>query len=272
MASADIRRQQVAQRDEPFTEAWQYSENWEAYRQPPSPSPANVGMWERAASLAAGSLLTAYGLFRAQRGRLPLAAFGAMVAGRGLTGRCPMYRALGIDTATRHDGEATVIPAQRGEKIEKAVTINRSAADLYAYWRKLDNLPRIMRHLKGVEVVDQRRSHWVADGALGRDVEWDAEIIKERENEVIAWASRPGGDVDTAGSVRFKTLSHGRGTEVAVALKYDPPAGRLGTLVANFMGLGLTQRIAEDLRNFKRVMETGEMAVADVPSQLAPSR
>lgn len=264
MASTNIRPHRVGDDEEPFTENWQYSENRDAYRRPPSPCPANVGLWERAASLAAGSLLTAYGLFRAQRGRLPLAALGAMVAGRGLTGRCQMYRALGVDTATRHDGGATVIPAQHGEKVEKAVTINRDAAELFAYWRKLENLPRIMSHLKRVDVVDQRRSHWVAEGVLGRDVAWDAEIINERENELIAWRSLPGGDVDAAGSVRFKTLSHDRGTEVAVSLKYDPPAGRLGTLVADFLGLGLTQRIAEDLRNFKRVMETGDVSTVDV--------
>jgi uncharacterized membrane protein len=258
MASPDVRRAPLFNNSAPFADDWQYSENWDAYARPPAQRPANVGTWERVGSLAAGSLLAAYGLFRAQHGRLPLAAFGAMLAGRGLTGRCQAYSALGINTAKCRDGEATVIPAQHGEKIEKAVTVNRSAAELFEFWRNLENLPTIMRHLKRVEVVDQRKSHWAAEGVLGRDVEWDAEIINERENELIAWRSLPGGDVDTAGSVRFTTLSHDRGTELAVSLKYDPPAGRLGTFVADFLGLGLTQRIAEDLRNFKRVMEAGE--------------
>jgi uncharacterized membrane protein len=97
---------------------------------------------------------------------------------------------------------------------------------------------------------------------VGRTVEWDAEIIEDRENEMIAWRSLPGSAVDTAGSIHFKEQSHNRGTQVTVSLKYDPPAGKLGAWLATFTGDGLAQKLAADLRDFKRTMETGELPVA----------
>jgi len=229
----------------------------------------NIGINERLASLVAGTSLAAYGLFRAQRGRLPLAATGAGLFLRGLTGHCGLYERLGVNTSRPSQAggrsaleNATVIPARRGEKVEKAVTINRSAADLYGFWRDVENLPKVMRHLRRVEAKDRQRSHWVADGALGRIVEWDAEIIEDREPEMIAWQSLPGSAIDTAGSVHFKELSHKRGTQVTVSLKYDPPAGKLGAWLATLTGDGLAQKLAADLRDFKRTMETGELPVA----------
>lgn len=229
----------------------------------------NVGMAERVVSIAAGAALAAYGLFRAQRGRLPFAAAGVALATRGATGHCGLYSRLGVSTAESDAGadsnrggeesEATVIPAQHGEKVEKAVTINRSAAELYSFWREVENLPKVMSHLRRVEALDRQRSHWVADGALGRTVEWDAEITGDRENEMIAWQSLPGSTIDTAGSVHFKELSHNRGTQVTVSLKYDPPGGKVGAWIAALTGDGLKQKLTEDLRNFKRQMETGEV-------------
>lgn len=221
----------------------------------------NVGNYERLASMAFGTTLTACGLFRAQRGRLPLAGLGAALVYRGLTGHCSVNRLLGRNSArprARRTDEP-VIPACGGEKIAKSVTINCPASELYQFWRRLENLPKVMRHLKRVEALDGRRSHWIAEGTLGRTVEWDAEITNERENEMLAWESLPGGAVDTAGSVHFKELPHNRGTEVTVSLKYNPPAGKLGAWVATLFGDGLEQKLAGDLTDFKRIMEAGEV-------------
>jgi uncharacterized membrane protein len=234
---------------------------------------ANVGMSERLASLVAGTTLGAFGLFRAQRGRLPLAALGAGLVYRGLSGHCWLYQKLGVNTAEgddehrglfarREHSDATVIPARHGEKVEKSVTIQKLAEELYSFWREVENLPKVMKHLRRVEAVDRNRSHWVADGAFGREVEWDAEISDDRENEMIAWRSLPGSAVDTAGSVHFKELPHDRGTQVTVSLKYNPPAGKVGAWLATLTGDGLASKLAEDLRNFKRTMEAGEIPVA----------
>lgn len=221
---------------------------------------ANVGGRERLLSLAAGTALGAFGLFRGQRGRLPLVALGIALAGRGLTGRCQLYQILGINTASPCvDRHRTVIPAKQGYKVEKAVTINRPVVELYAFWRDLANLPQVMRHLESVEVLDGQRSRWTALGPLGRPFTWDAEIFNDRANELIAWRSIPGGDVDTAGSIHFIPQSHNRGTEVKVSLKYDPPAGKLGAWIASVLGSDLESQIVEDLANFKRQMETGEV-------------
>jgi uncharacterized membrane protein len=193
---------------------------------------------------------------------LALSAAGAGLLWRGITGRCQCYAALGINTAEHNP--ATAIPAKQGYKLERTITVNRPASELYRFWRRLENLPHVMRHLKDVESIDSQRSHWKAEGALGKDVEWDAEILNERENEMIAWRSLPGGDVDTAGSIHFRPLSHNGGTEVTLSMKYNPPAGKVGAQLATLFGEGLEKKLDEDLRRFKQVMETGMAAAPGV--------
>lgn len=149
------------------------------------------------------------------------------------------------------------IPRGQGIRIEKEVTIQRPADELYRYWRNLENLPRIMSYLDSVRVIDPQRSHWVAQAPAGMKVEWDAEIINEVENEVIGWRSVRGADVDNAGSVRFEPAPSGQGTIVRVNLKYNPPAGKLGAVVAKLYGTDPEQTVEQDLREFKRYMESG---------------
>jgi hypothetical protein len=117
-----------------------------------------------------------------------------------------------------------------------------------------------MQHLKDVEVGDDGRSYWVADGPAGSNIKWTAEIINEIHDELIAWKSLPGGDVDTAGSVRFKDAPGGRGTEIHVELQYNPPAGRVGALVAKLFGKDPQREIGNDLRRLKQYLESGEVA------------
>jgi uncharacterized membrane protein len=215
----------------------------------------NIGGSERAFSVAAGLGLAAIGLARGRLSGLALTAMGAGLLWRGFTGRCQCYAALGLNTAAPKHNPAVGVSAQHGYKVEKTITINRRPGDLYQYWRRLENLPQVMSHLKQVQQIDTQRSHWVAEGALGKDVQWDAEIHNERENEMIAWRSLPGGDVDTAGSIHFKP-SHNGGTEVRVSMKYNPPAGKLGAQVAALFGDDLEAKLDEDLDRFKQIMET----------------
>jgi uncharacterized membrane protein len=218
----------------------------------------NVGGIERALSAAAGLGLAIAGI---RRGRLPglvLTGLGAGLLWRGMTGRCQMYAALGLNTAEHNP--ATAVPSRQGFKIEKTITVNRPPSELFRFWRRLENLPQVMRHLKNVETIDNEHSHWKAEGVFGADVEWDAEIINERENELIAWRSLPGGDVDTAGSIHFKPLRDNGATEVALSMKYNPPAGKVGAQVASLFGMGLEAKLNDDLRRFKQVMETGMAA------------
>lgn len=222
------------------------------------PGPANVGEVERAASVAVGGLLVGCGLGCRGWARTALPLLGGALAVRGITGWCAAYSALGIDTAGGRSNAA--IPADRGVKVEEATTIAKPAGELFAFWRRFENLPRFLAHVREVREIDRTRSHWVADAPLGLSVAWDAEVINERPNELIAWRSLPGSQVDVAGSVHFTPAANGGGTEVKVALKYVPPAGRVGHAVAALFGKDPNRQIRADLRRFKSLMETGEIA------------
>ena len=218
----------------------------------------NVGDTERLLSFLGGSALTVLGLSRRSVGGLTLAAVGGSLVFRGLTGHCSVYQTLGIDTRPER-APATSVRAGHGIKVEHSVLINRDPATLYRYWRSLENLGRFMQHLERVEQRDDRHSHWVACGPMGTKFEWEAEIINDKPNELIAWRSVDSSQVDTAGSVHFRELPHGRGTEVRVVLKYDAHEAQLAAPLARLMGQSPSQQIREDLRRFKQVMEAGEI-------------
>jgi uncharacterized membrane protein len=149
----------------------------------------------------------------------------------------------------------------RSGHVKKVITINRPAEELYAFWRNFENLPQFMEHLVTVKGgAENQRSRWVAKAPAGKTVEWDAEIINERPNQLIAWRSLPGSDVENAGSVRFEPCTDGRGTLVKVEFEYSPPGGALGAKVAKIFGEAPEQQVADDLRRFKQLMETGEVA------------
>jgi len=220
----------------------------------------NVADAERWASALGGAALAAWGLRQLKEDRSPagamIAAAGAGLIVRGATGHCPIYSAAGFNTADTDTRVA--LAGSRGINVEHAVTINRTPEELYAFWRRFDQLPRFMSHLVSVKQMDNCRSHWVAKAPAGRTVEWDAEIINEIPGELIAWRTLENADVVSAGSVRFKGAPGGRGSEVRVRLQYGPPAGRLGAVIAWMFGEEPSQVIQEDLRKFKQLMEAGE--------------
>ena len=223
-------------------------------------SKANVGKTERVASGAGGGALLLYGLSRRNLRGMLMAAAGGGVLYRAVTGVCPVYKALRVNTAGSTAGPSASVAHGEGIKVERSVTVNRSVEELYRYWRNFENLPRVMDHLESVTVQDRNRSHWVAKGPAGRTVVWDAEIINERENELIGWRSLEGADIRNAGSVHFTPAPGGRGTEVRVVLEYAPPAGRLGAAVAGLFRESPEVQIREDLRRFKQLMEAREFA------------
>jgi len=146
--------------------------------------------------------------------------------------------------------------------VDATVTVHRPRAELYRFWRNFTNLPRVMTHLQSVTNTTPGRTRWVARAPLGVHLQWEAEVHNEEENELIAWRSLPGGDVDTAGSVHFTPAAGGQGTDVRVVLKYDPPTGQLGATLARWLGQAPEQLVEDDLRNFKRVMEGGGQPAA----------
>lgn len=148
-------------------------------------------------------------------------------------------------------------------KVERTVTIEKPAEDLYRFWRNLENLPRFTRHLKSVKVYDDKRSHWVTGAPLDTSVEWDAVITEDRPNELIAWTSVEGADIANSGSVHFHSAPGDRGTEVKVITNYDAPAGAVGDAIAKLFGKNPKQQIGDELARFKMLMETGEIATTD---------
>lgn len=208
---------------------------------------------EKWGSLITGGAMVLMGLQqRSLRGAL-LALAGGSLAYHGATGQKSLK-----DAAT----EATGL--DKSVRVEKSVTIlNKSPEELYQYWRNLENLPTFMRHLKSVQVIDNTRSHWIADAPLGQSVEWDAEIIKDEANSLIAWASVEGADVENSGFVRFKSAPPGRGTEVKVVMEYMPPGGALAAVAAKLFGKEGKQQIGDELSRFKMLMEAGEIATTE---------
>jgi uncharacterized membrane protein len=225
-----------------------------------TPGSPNVSNPERWLSVVAGAAVAAYGLTRRNVSGAVLAALGSGLVWRGASGHCAVYNTLGISTATdRGDDDHVSVPYGRGVRVEKSVTINAPAEQLFTFWRNFENLPRFMDHLKSVKVLDSKRSHWVAKGPAGSDAEWDAEIINEVPNELIGWRSTEGSQIDNAGSVHFTPAVGGRGTTVKVVLRYDPPAGVVGAAIAKLFGEDPAHQVMEELRTFKQLMEAGEV-------------
>lgn len=157
-----------------------------------------------------------------------------------------------------------------GIRVKSAVTVGRPVGEVYAFWRNFVNLPRFMSHLESVQVLDESRSHWTALGPAGIRLEWDAETVEDRPDEIISWRSLPGGQVDTAGHVRFKSAPAGRGTEILVEMRYDPPGGVVGASIAKLFGESGQEVVTRDLQAFKAVLETGDVVHSDASMYTRP--
>jgi uncharacterized membrane protein len=176
-----------------------------------------------------------------------------------LTGR----QLSGDGSEQRADGARLRSKGSRAIEVVEAITINRPRQEVYAFWHNFENFPRFMAHLESVQVIDDRRSHWKARAPGGTGVEWDAETIEDRPNELIAWRSVSDSDVPNTGQVRFRDAPGNRGTEVIVELKYQPPGGRIGALIAKLFGEEPSQQVKSDLRRLKQVLEVGEVVHSD---------
>ncbi|MFC5408606.1 SRPBCC family protein [Larkinella bovis] len=222
----------------------------------------NVGEEERVWSTVGGGLLLTYGLKRGTFGGLLLAAVGGYLTYRGMSGHCPMREAMGGSMA-----DADVTPL-KPIQISVSQTIYKPRKDVYQFWRKLENLPRFMSHLKEVRQLDSTHSHWVAQLGEGKvaetvgSVEWDAQLIHEKPNERLVWKSVEGATIDNAGEVRFTDSADGFGTEIQATIQYRPPVGHLGNAVMKLFNSTFAQLIEKDLHRFKEVMEKDQLPSA----------
>jgi uncharacterized membrane protein len=155
-------------------------------------------------------------------------------------------------------------------RVKRAITVNRPLDEVYAFWRNFENLARFMDHLESVQVTGERTSHWKAKAPADVTIEWDAEIIEERPDEIIVWRSLAGADVDNSGSVHFRRAPGDRGTEIILDVEYSPPGGVVGAKLAKLFSEVPKTQMGNDLRRFKQVLETGEVVHSDASIARGP--
>jgi uncharacterized membrane protein len=215
---------------------------------------STLGDAENWLALGTGALLLLVGASRRSTVGACLAVSSVPLLYRGITGRWPVV----TNGYGRADDSRTTLAGSAGIHVRESIRLEVPVERAYRYWRDLQNLPRFMPYLTRVTESADGTSRWVAAGPGGLEVTWDAEIINETENDVLAWRSLPGADVVTAGSVNFDTVRAGRSTQVSVHLQYAPPAGKAGALITSLFGREPSQIIREDLRRFKQLLEAGE--------------
>ena len=224
----------------------------------------NVGDSERVISgLAGGAFLLMAARNRSWLSK-PLALLGVSLVGRGAIGKCAMYRQLGIDST--EGAHHLAIPGgmfNRTVKVQKTVTVKATPAEVYAFWRNFQNLPRFTQNLESVSETEPGHTHWVARGPGDLKLEWDARIHEDTVNERISWSTLDSSPIQHNGSVRFSVDPQGRGTQIKAVLRYDIPAGKVGQALAKLLGEEPGQQLDADLRRLKMVLETGEVSRTD---------
>jgi uncharacterized membrane protein len=208
----------------------------------------NVGENERVISAIAGTTLLSFGLKRRSLGGLVVAAAGGELLYRALSGHCQMYQWLGKNTADAESG-----------RLQSTITIGKSAEDLHRLWRDPASLSKILGHFVDVEARGDNRLHWKLHAPMGNELEWDAEIVDERPGESLRWRSCEGAPLPNDGEVHFRQAAQERGTEVRLAMHFEPPGGALGKSAMAALGPAPKLIASHALRRFKSLAETGEI-------------
>lgn len=208
---------------------------------------------QRMASVAGGIMLIGSAFNKNSSRRFLKAAVGCYLAYKGIAGK----RSFG---EVFHSFEK--VAAGRTLNIRVSMVVNKPREEVYAMWRNLSNLPLFMKHLVRVEEQDELFSNWVMElpGKVGT-IQWHAEIVKEREGEMIAWQSLPGSSIENAGKIGFRDSLGGQGTTVDVILTYHAPLGKAGEQVARLFTPVFKRMIEEEIRGFKDFVETNEIVL-----------
>ena len=162
--------------------------------------------------------------------------------------------------ASKLDLQSSMAEAPQDVPVTVSLTINSSPEEIYAFWRKLENLPRFMSNLESVTELDRTRSQWVARGPGGIRLQWESEIVEDQPNEFISWQTVAGSEINHCGSVRFETPPGARGTVVRVEVYYGLPGGAAAAKAAELLSVAPESMVTADLRRLKQLIETGEIA------------
>ena len=177
--------------------------------------------------------------------------------------------ALGLSRGIRKEEDAE--ESQTGEgaseastaRVERSLTIEKSAEELYQRWRDLQTLSRVMGHFADVRASGDGQTHWELHGPAGRVLEWDVRTIEDRPGEVLRWQASPDAKVPVEGSVRFRPAPGNRGTVVTLRFQFDPPGGVLGDAAVRLLGGAPGLLASKALRRFKSLVETGEIPTTE---------
>lgn len=180
------------------------------------------------------------------------------------TPQSPRTREPAAGTNRKFPQARRAVRGPQGVKVVWSVTIRRPAGELYAFWRNLENVMKVVKHPVSIQRTSDLESHWSVSAPPGdRCVEWDAVIFNDEPDRLIAWRSREGAEIDNAGTVRFEPAPGDEGTEVTVQLEYNPPGGKLASKLAKLTGEEAGQQVREALRRFKALMEAGEIPTTE---------
>ena len=180
--------------------------------------------------------------------------------GASLVGGAAAYRAAGRRARPDGAGADGSDGAGGAMTVTRGVTVNRPIEELYGLWRDVSNVPRFSNRVSSVEVIDERRSRWTAAAPGGVTASWEVELAEEREPEVLVWHSTPGARVDHVLALTLSPAPGGRGVEVRVAASITPPGG---AAAARLIGEWPARQLTEELRRFKQLAETGEIATTE---------
>jgi uncharacterized membrane protein len=143
------------------------------------------------------------------------------------------------------------------QRVHESVEVQAPVGNVFAYWSNFENFPNFMQNIEEIRMTGEDTSHWRVKGPLGKSVELDAKTTEMDPNRGIGW-NTVDGQVMTSGEVRFVEILPDR-TRVEVTMNYaDPPGGKVGEVVAE--AVSNPERIMrEDLQNFSRIVERGEL-------------
>ena len=145
-------------------------------------------------------------------------------------------------------------------RIHKSLHIQRPAEACYRFWRNFENFPQFMQHVEAVQVVDATRTHWRVRAPLGQHVEWTAELFSDIPSQQLAWRTLEGSNVEHTGVVRFLPSPNDKSTRLDIEMSYHARFGKAGVMLAKLFGEEPSQQMDDDLRRFKQLIETGEIA------------
>ena len=220
----------------------------------------NVGTLERILSVFGGAYLLLQSISRKKVNAVGSTAATYLLL-RGATGFCPLYQAMGKTEVGRR---------AQNVNIRMTMIVDRPRHQVYAAWRKLEDLPQFMTHLKKVTQLDQETSEWEAyiPGGLGATISWKSHIVKDDPGALLSWQSLPDSTIVNAGKVEFRDEGNSA-TDVHVVISYHAPLGLVGEKAARWLNPMFEKIVAEDVRDFKRYMETRSGEIETVqPSEM----